>query len=128
MVPREEDRCYLHTPMFDRIDGVSEPYFDLVLSKKIFVADPKEPPALDVEPPLQWYMGAGEAFEIPFSSFADPEGNFVFFSVNFRTAVKFARFDYDQMKIAVDKRATSLEVDAGVYPITVKLTPTVRRA
>ena len=128
MEPREANRCYLHTPMLDRIDEESEPYFDLVISKKIYVADPKEPPALEVEPPLKWYMGAGEAFEIPFSSFADPDGGYVLFSVNFRFALEFARFDYEQMKIVVDKRATTLEKDAGVYPITVKLTPTIRGA
>ena len=64
-------------------------------SKRIVVADPGEKPFLDVDPPLEWYMGAGEAWEMPFSDITDPENKYLFFKVNFRQAAKFAYYDYD---------------------------------
>ena len=81
--------------MLDRLDGKSSLADPFDSTKRIVVADPGELPYFDIDPPLEWYMGAGEDFEIPFSGVTEPEGRYVFLLVNFRFAARFARYDYD---------------------------------
>ena len=92
-----------------------------MISKKVLVVDPGLAPFLKYEPPVEWKMEIGSRLEIPFSDFSDPEGNPVFFTIRMREAHKFAKFDYDTMKLTIEKRVTK-PADAGEYPITVQLT------
>ena len=55
-----------------------------MISKRIEVKDSGEPPYLIIEPKLDWYLGESLALEIPFSDYADPENEFLFFSVKLR--------------------------------------------
>ena len=91
---RKDNQCYIAATTFDRIDNTYSLADNYENSKRIVIADAKEKPFLDIDPPLEWYMGAGLPYEIPFSSFTDPEDKYVFFKVNLRTALKFARYDY----------------------------------
>ena len=70
-------------------------------------------------------MGAGEYLEIPFSGFADPEGEKVYFRVTLRDATPFAYFDYEAFKLIIEKRSTVYERDAGNYTITVELNESI---
>ena len=85
------------------------------------VKDAGEPPNFEVEPPLEWYLGAGEYLEIPFSDYSDPEGAEVYMNVVMRETLMFAYFDYEENKIIFDKRMTDFGRHAGNYTITVEL-------
>ena len=95
MEPRENDICYLSTPILKRLDENQALYLDPAVSKKIFALNPGEPPALLDTPHATFYLDAGKALEIPFSEFVDPEENTTFFKIKLRRASKFAIFDYD---------------------------------
>ena len=57
--------------------------------------DAGQPPYFIVEPKLDWFVGVGEALEIPFSDFVDPENAVVFFTIRLRRANIFAHYDYE---------------------------------
>lgn len=77
-----------------------------------------EPPYFLEEPELDWFVGVGEALEIPFSEFEDPEGNPVIFSISLRRALIFAQYDYEERKIIIEENVTT-NYDVGDYPITI---------
>ena len=95
MTRRTKEQCYIAATTLDRLDDNYSLADQFSNQKRIVVADPGEKPFLDVDPPLEWYMGAGDSFEMPFSNVTDPEGKYVFFKVDFRQAARFARYDYD---------------------------------
>lgn len=72
-----------------------------------------------MEPPLDWYAGVGEYFEIPFTNFVDPDGLKVLLVADFGNAIRFAYFDYDSSKIVIEEGATNMKRDAGVYQINI---------
>ena len=118
--------CYISTPILKRCDENQSMNLDPAVSKRIYALNPGEPPALLDTPPSHFYLDAGKYLEIPFSDFADPEENTTFFKIKLRRASKFAIFDYDQNKIIIEKGMTSLDHDAGEYPITAELVEYVK--
>ena len=118
--------CYISTPILKRCDENQSMNLDPAVSKRIYALNPGEPPALLDTPPSNFYLDAGKYLEIPFSGFADPEENTTFFKIKLRRASKFAIFDYDQNKIIIEKGMTSLDHDAGEYPITAELVEYVK--
>lgn len=104
-----------------RLDEKDQLFLNNQNSKRIIVKDTGEPPYFLVEPKLDWYVGVGEALDIPFSDYVDPENATVFFKIRLRNANKFAFFDYETNKIVIEKRSTT-KFDSGEYPIKVMLT------
>ena len=87
MPQRENYMCYLDTTVIKRIDGEHSLFNDPMNAKKVISADLVQPAYLDEEPVGQfaeWYVGVGEYFELPFSSFTDPEGQVVVINVVLR--------------------------------------------
>ena len=92
---REDNNCYLSTVVLLRNDDARLIFYDIELTKRIIVADPRGDPHFRAEPPTDWYAGAGEYFEIPFDKVMAPDGVKVNLVPDFQNASRFANFDYD---------------------------------
>ena len=57
--PDQDEKCYISTYLVERLDGERAVYLDPVLAKRLFVADPKEPPYFEEPLVLEWYLEAG---------------------------------------------------------------------
>ena len=87
MPERDNYMCYIDTTVMTRINGDHSLFMDPMNSKKVVSADLLEPAYLNEEPVGQfaeWYMGASEYFELPFSNYTDPEGHEVVINVILR--------------------------------------------